>query len=123
MSAVEDVSTLLDDPHHDGSELYVLERPDELGGEAVVRLRTRRGAAARVLLRTGWDGEPTTIPATVDDESEDETWWTARFPVMNPSVRYRFLVTGGDLGYAWVNGMGVHPHDVGGADDFVFALG
>ncbi len=123
MSAIAEVSTLLEEPHHDGSELYVLERPDELGGEAVVRLRTRRGAAARVLLRTGWDGEPTTIPAKVDQETEDETWWSARFPVMNPSTRYRFLVSGGDLGYAWVNGMGVHPHDVGGADDFVFALG
>ena len=30
-------------PHHDGSELYVLERPEALGGEAVVRLRAPRG--------------------------------------------------------------------------------
>jgi hypothetical protein len=28
-------------PHHDGSEAYVLERPDELGGSATVRLRVR----------------------------------------------------------------------------------
>jgi alpha-glucosidase len=122
LSATE-TRTLLDQPHHDGSELYVLEQPDELGGEAVVRLRTPRGAAGRVLLRTGWDGEPVTIEAKVDEETADETWWTARFAVMNPVVRYRWLVAGGDQGYAWVNGTGAHPYDVGGADDFVLALG
>ncbi|HZQ82836.1 MAG TPA: glycoside hydrolase family 13 protein [Gaiellaceae bacterium] len=122
MAAIEE-TTLLAEPHHDGSELYVLERPDELGGEAVVRLRTRRGAATQVLLRTGWDGEPTTIAAKVDEETDGETWWSVRFPVMNPVTRYRFLIAGGEAGYAWVNGMGAHPYDVGGADDFVLALG
>ena len=34
-------TSLLAQPHHDGS--YVLEAPDELGGEAVVRLRVPRG--------------------------------------------------------------------------------
>ncbi len=35
-------ATLLDLPHHDGSDAYVLERPDELGGKATVRLRVPR---------------------------------------------------------------------------------
>ena len=122
MSLVE-TETLLDSPHHDGSELYVRDRPDELGGEAVVRLRTRRGAADQVLLRTGWDGEPVTLEATVDEETETETWWRASLPAMNPVTRYRFLLAGGDTGFGWLNGTGVHAYDVGGADDFVLALG
>ena len=40
MSPVAEIEgTLLDEPHHDGSDLYVLERPDEAGGEAAVRVR------------------------------------------------------------------------------------
>jgi alpha-glucosidase len=122
MSALA-VRTLLDAPHHDGSELYVLERPDDLGGDAVVRQRTRRGAAAQVLLRSSHDGEPVTVRAKVDEETEDETWWSARFTVANPSTRYRFLLAGGDDGYGWVNGVGLHRADPGGGDDFVLALG
>ena len=51
MTTVPELSQLVTEPHHDGSELYVLERPEELGGEATVRLRAPRGAADRVLLR------------------------------------------------------------------------
>src|SRR5206468_1297570 len=52
MSMLESAATtLLGSPHHDGSELYVVDAPEELGGEATVRLRTRTGEADRVLLR------------------------------------------------------------------------
>ena len=40
----QEVGALLDQPHHDGSDLYVLERPARLGDEAVVRLRVPRAA-------------------------------------------------------------------------------
>jgi alpha-glucosidase len=116
-------ATLLEEPHHDGSDLHVLERPDELDGDAVVRLRTPRGAADDVVLRYVRDGEPRLARAVVDEESEAETWWRARFPVSNPTVRYRWLLTGGDAGYAWLNGVGLHPHEVAGADDFVLTVG
>ena len=85
----------LSDPHHDGSELYV-ERDDDA---AVVRLRTPRGAAEHVWLRFVTDGEPRTVEGTVDEESDGDVWWRARLPVPNASVRYRWLVDGGDLGY------------------------
>ena len=68
-------STLLDEAWHDGSELYVVEAPDELGGEATVRLRTRTGAADSVLLRYQRDGEPRSTLAVVDEEKDGETWW------------------------------------------------
>ena len=63
------VGQLMLEPHHDGSELHVLERPDELGGDATVRVRTPRGAADRVLLRYSRDGEPRTVEAMVDEET------------------------------------------------------
>jgi alpha-glucosidase len=115
--------TLTADAHHDGSELYVVERPDELGGEATVRLRAPRGAADQVLLRYIRDGEPRTVAATIDEEAAGETWWRATFPVVNPATPYRWLLTGGDTGYAWLTGNGTQAHEVPSGDDFVLSLG
>jgi alpha-glucosidase len=112
----------LTEPHHDGSELYVVERPDEVGGTAVVRLRAPAGAAEQVWLRYVTDGEPRTAEAVVDEDAKGETWWRAELPVTNPTVRYRWLVDGGTIGYRWVNGIGLHTHEVAGADDFVLPL-
>ena len=116
-------TTLLSEPHHDGSDRYVLERPAEVGDEAVVRLRVPRGAAVdAVALRCVVDGDPLGVAATIDEESETDTWWRATVPVDNPEVRYRFLLSGGDAGYAWVNGMGLVQGDVADADDFVVSV-
>jgi alpha-glucosidase len=118
--AVPRTATLLDEPHHDGSDLYVLERPEELGGEAVVRVRVPRGTAVgEVALRHVRDGEAREVPAELDEETESERWWRASFPVDNPATRYRWLLTGGDVGFAWLNGLGLVDHDVPDADDFV----
>jgi alpha-glucosidase len=122
-SLAAEPATLLAEPHHDGSELYVLERPEELGGEATVRLRLPHGVGAdEVLLRYVRDGEPRGVRAVVDEEGEHESWWRATFPVHNPATRYRWLLAGGDS-WTWVNGLGALPHDVADADDFVLAPG
>ena len=124
MSLLESAeATLLGSPHHDGSELYVLEAPDELGDETTVRLRTRAGEAETVVVRYTHDGEPGTAFATIDEERDGETWWRATFPVINPVTRYRWLLAGGDVGYASVTGVGATPHEVAGADDYVVSLG
>jgi alpha-glucosidase len=118
------VETLLAQPHHDGSDAYVLERPRGLGDEAVVRLRIPHGSAPeRVLLRYERDGEPRGVEAQVDEETETDVWWRASFPVWNPVTRYRWLLSGGDVGYAWVNALGLTPHEVTDADDFVVTAG
>ncbi len=106
LAPARSLGQLMFEPHHDGSELHVLEQPEALGGDATVRLRTARGAADRVLLRYSRDGEPRTIEALVDEETEDETWWRATFPVANPATRYRWLLTGGETGYGWLTGNG-----------------
>jgi alpha-glucosidase len=107
-------ASLLDQPFHDGSELYAPE-------PGVVRLRTPRGAADTVVLRFVHDGEPSVVTAELDAETETESWWRASFPVASPVTRYRWLLWGGESGYRWVNGLGAVDHDVPDADDFVFA--
>ena len=120
----EGLATALNEPHHDGSDLYVLERPVELGDTAIVRLRVPRASSAdRVVLRYERDGEPRNVEAVRDQETEDEVWWRAEFPVANPVVRYRWLLAGGDAGYAWVNALGQTPHEVADADDYVITAG
>jgi alpha-glucosidase len=119
-TGTEAPATLLERPHHDGSEAYVLERPDELGGSATVRLRVPRGTEVDdVALRAVRDGEPRVVRAELDEETETDAWYRATFTVDNPTTRYRWLLAGGTVGYAWVNGLDVVSHDVADADDFV----
>jgi alpha-glucosidase len=115
--------TLLAEPHHDGSDEYVLERPDELGGEAVVRLRAPRGSTDDVILRYVRDGEPRWVRAQVDHETETETWWRASFALTSPSTSYRWLLVEPQGGWTWLNGNGRRPHESPDTDDFVLALG
>jgi alpha-glucosidase len=114
---VEQGTSLLDQPHHDGSDLYVLERPDELGDEAVVRIHVPQSVDAVVLRYVG-SGEARAVEA----RQEGDAWWVARFPVENPDVFYRWLLVGGEVGYAWRNGAGLVDHDVPDADDFVMSV-
>jgi alpha-glucosidase len=110
-------------PHHDGSELYVLERPDEPGGTATVRVRVPDGGGVeRVLLRTVRDGEPRAFEAEPDEEGAGERWWRASFPVTGEAARYRFLLDRGDGGYGWLNGLGLSATDVSDDADFVLPL-
>jgi alpha-glucosidase len=105
MSLLE-TRTLLDDPHHDGSELYV--DGDEL------RVHVPRSVDS-VVLRYVEDGEARGVKATAAGDG----WWAARLPLTNPVTNYRWLLSGGDVGHAWLNGVGIVDHDVPDADDFV----
>jgi len=113
--------SLLAQPHHDGS--CVVETPRELGDEAVVRLRAPR--AARVdsaVVRYVRDGQPQAAPAEVDEETDTEVWWRARFPVENPAVNYRWLLGQGDRRYLWLNGLGASVREPSDDDDFVVGI-
>jgi alpha-glucosidase len=116
-------SSLLDQPHHDGSDEYVPQRPCELGEEAVLRLRVPRAAGVeRALLRYVRDGEPRAVEAVRDQESESETWWRAELRVLNPALRYRWLLDRGSGGYSWLTSAGAVTCEVTDGDDFVLSL-
>ena len=99
-------ATLLDEPHHDGSELYV--------DDDVLRVHVPRDVDA-VVLRYVEDGEGRGVAAV----PEGDGWWAARLPLTNPVMNYRWLLSGGEIGYAWLNGLGLVDHEVPDADDFV----
>jgi alpha-glucosidase len=114
----------VDGPHHDGSELYVAEAASQLGEETTVLLRVPRSVAVdQVAVRYVRDAEPRIAPGRVDRETDSEVWWRASFPVANPITPYRWLLAGGDVGYAWLNALGLQPFDVADADDFVAVAG
>jgi alpha-glucosidase len=118
------VPNLLDRPHHDGSEAYVPESPVELGDDVTVLLRVPRAAGAEtVVVRYVRDADPLVARADVDRETDVDVWWRATFPVRSPATPYRWLLAGGDFGYAWVNATGIHDFDVPDADDFVVSPG
>jgi alpha-glucosidase len=114
----------LHDPHHDGSDLYVPEAPVELGDTVTVRLRVPSEAGVdSVAVRYVTDGDPLVARAEVDEQDDGETWWRASFVVRNPATPYRWLLSGGRVGYAWLTGDGLVGHDVPDTDDFVCATG
>jgi alpha-glucosidase len=122
MSTVETpgaAATLLAEPHHDGSDMFVRDVPDELGGDAVLRLRVPRETRHEsVALRYVRDGEPQFAVAHVDEETETDTWLRATLPVTNPITRYRWVFPG-----ASVNAVGAGPYEVPDGDDFMLTLG
>jgi alpha-glucosidase len=108
------MTSWLEQAHHDGSELYV----ERFGDSAELRLRVPEGGADAVVLRYVRDGEARTVEASVTAHTNGEVWWRAEVPLRNPVVSYRWLLTGGSLGYSWLNGMGSYAHEVPPAGDF-----
>ncbi|GIH93562.1 glycoside hydrolase family 13 protein [Planobispora siamensis] len=109
----------LNAPHHDGAALYVADEAPALGDTVTVLVRVPRGdGAERVWIRSPHDGEPVFCAGTVDRVTSAETWWRCGLRVRNPVTGYRFLLDGGPRGYRWLNGAGVHAHDVPDTADF-----
>ncbi|PVG84589.1 alpha-glycosidase [Nocardioides gansuensis] len=109
--------SLLDQPHHDGSPLYVDDEAPRLGDTVAVRVRTTAADPIEaVWLRTTFDEEPVFHPTTAT-RAGDVVWWEGALPVHNPVTHYRFLVVrGGDQ--TWLTGAGEIGHDVPDAHDF-----
>ena len=111
---------MLTTPHHDGSAVYAPTRPPVIGGVVTLRLRTHRDRQpATVALRTVRDGEPHNVMATRTVDDGPSIWWEAELEIRNVVTSYRWLLSGGAFGYAWLNASGLVDHDVPDADDFV----
>jgi alpha-glucosidase len=110
---------LLQQPHHDGASLHVGNDAPSLGETVPVFVRVPRGdGLTGAWVRTTPDGEPRLAEGVVDRETAAETWWRFELTVRNPMTGYRFLLGGGRRPYRWLNGTGVHGHDVPDAADF-----
>ena len=72
--------------------------------------------ATGVWVRTTPDAEPHLLRGRIDRSTAWETWWRCDVDVRNPLTNYRFLLDGGPGGYRWLNGTGLHPHDVTDAE-------
>ena len=111
--------SLWSQPHHDGSETYVPDQTPKLDGKVTVFLRVPCASdVTDAWVRVLCDGEPELVHAAVDRQDERDTWLRAELRVVNPVVSYRWLLDGGPYGYQWLNGAGLHSHDVADAADF-----
>ena len=110
---------LLDLPHHDGSALHVSHLHPRLGDEVELRVRVPLAYAAdSVHVRLLADAEPRFLALSPGAETAADRWWTVRVPVRNPTLSYRFLVSGRPSPYAWLNGAGLWFRDVPDGADF-----
>jgi alpha-glucosidase len=111
--------SLLQAPHHDGSSLYLSTEAPALGEAVTVFVRTpATDDTERIWVRSTPDAEPVFVRAQVDRRTTTDTWWRADIRATNPTTRYRFQLHGGKHGDRWLNGSGVHRHDVTDAADF-----
>ncbi|MEV8184014.1 glycoside hydrolase family 13 protein [Specibacter sp. NPDC078692] len=112
-------------PHHDGSALYVGSSTAELGQRVTLRLRVPQdwGTASRVWVRSVQDAEPRYDEATVVGESAGWVWWEATMLPVNPVALYRFVIeiaASGEDGpsYSFLNNAGLHNRDTSDYNDF-----
>lgn len=109
----------LDQPHHDGSDLYVSDPHPSLGTTVTVFVRVPRvSGVSTVHLYAVRDGEPEYREAKVDRSDDGETWWRADVDVQNPIARYRFVLDAGTPRHRWLTGEGVVHHDPTDGGDF-----
>jgi alpha-glucosidase len=112
-------ASLLGQPHHDGAALHVANDAPAPGETVPVFVRVPNDdGLAGVWVRTTPNAEPHFLAGRVDRSTASETWWRCDIKVHNPLTGYRFLLGGGPRGYRWLNGTGIHTHDVTDAADF-----
>lgn len=113
-------NSLLGQPHHDGSQLYVPRRAKLLGEKSVVRLRVPMASGYNtVFLRYVHDGEQGIAHAQITARVGADEFWSVELPQINPIMRYRFLLSRDGGSHSWFNGIGLVDHDPPDADDFV----
>ena len=109
--------------HHDGSALYLSNPIPQLGETIDVYLRIPSQLEPSVVaLRSVRDGEPSVSIAkkmASPFAGDTDQWWSATLLVHNPRTNYRWLVSGGNVGFGWLSQLGWTDHDVNDAADFV----
>lgn len=111
-------NSLVDLPHHDGSEIYVSNSAPKLGEKITLRVRVPKAYTfAKAFIRIYEDGEPRSYELKQEKKSSVESWWKVQVSVVNQKISYRFVFIS-ESKYEWLNARGMSDHDVHSNDDF-----
>jgi alpha-glucosidase len=119
---------LIDEPHHDGSALYVSTLTPALGERVTVWARIPRAMeVTAVHVRATYDGEPHFAAAQIDPDRTGraiggygpaDVWWKAEVTAHNPVTPYRFYLRRDTGRPVWLTAAGVVGHDLPDTTDF-----
>ena len=105
-------------PHHDGSELYVSNIAPELGEKVTLKVRVPSDYVfEKAMLRIYHDGEPRIFEMKESKRDSTETWYQVSVEILNVQSYYRFAFIGKGK-YEWLNAKGLFDHDVHSNNDF-----
>jgi alpha-glucosidase len=105
-------------PHHDGSELYVSNIAPELGEKVTLKVRVPSDYVfEKAMLRIYHDGEPRIFEMKESKRDSTETWYQVNVEILNIQSYYRFAFIGKGK-YEWLNAKGLFDHDVHSNNDF-----
>ncbi|MFM9151272.1 MAG: glycoside hydrolase family 13 protein [Candidatus Planktophila sp.] len=111
-------NSLVELPHHDGSEIYVSNSAPTLGEKITLRVRIPRAYTfAKAFVRIYEDGEPRSYELKLDKKNSVESWWRVKVEIVNVKTAYRFVFISEEK-YDWLNARGLSDHDVHSNDDF-----
>ena len=105
-------------PHHDGSELYVSNIAPEIGEKVTLKVRVPNNYVfEKAMLRIYQDGEPRIFEMKVSKSDSTESWYQASVEILNTQSYYRFAFIGSGK-YEWLNAKGLFDYDVHSNNDF-----
>ena len=105
-------------PHHDGSEIYVSNIAPEIGEKVTFKIRTPNDYLfEKAMLRIYHDGEPRIFEMKETKKNAVETWYQVTIEILNLQNYYRFAFIGKGK-YEWLNAKGLFDHDVHSNNDF-----
>lgn len=113
----------VDQPHHDGSALYVSTLEPALGQHVTVWVRVPQAAGVTAVhVRAVYDGEPRYAEARRTDRDvagygSADTWWEAEITAVGHVTPYRFLLMR-PQGPMWLTADGPAEHDLTDVGDF-----
>ncbi len=105
-------------PHHDGSEIYVGNIAPKIGEKVTFKIRTPNDYLfEKAMLRIYHDGEPRIFEMKETKKDSVETWYQVTVEILNLQNYYRFAFIGKGK-YEWLNAKSLFDHDVHSNNDF-----
>ena len=110
--------SLVNTPHHDGSELYVSNAAPQIGEQVTLKVRVPSGYQfSEAFIRVYEDNEPRIYKLKEKSSSRTEKWLEVKIVIHNVHTIYRFVFIG-EGKYQWLNAYGLFDHDVHSNNDF-----